>query len=252
LPESLLESELFGHEKGAFTGADKRREGRFMQADKGTIFLDEIGEISVVMQAKLLRVIQEREIQRVGGDKTITVDIRVMAATNQNLSDIVASGKFREDLYYRLNVVNLNVPPLRERIEDIPLLAQHFLNIYAKKNGKKIKGFTPTSMNMLLKHDWPGNVREMENAVERAAILTLDEYISEKVLPMRIIESEEHAETEDRLLSSTDESKSLEGIEREIILSTLEAVGSNKSEAARKLGINRRTLYNKLQKYGLE
>lgn len=252
LPESLLESELFGHEKGAFTGADKRREGRFMHADKGTIFLDEIGETSMVMQVKLLRVIQEREIQRVGGDKTITVDVRVMAATNQNLYDNVASGKFREDLYYRLNVVNLDVPPLRERIEDIPLLAQHFLNIYAKKNSKKIKGFTPTSMNMLLKYDWPGNVREMENAVERAAILTLDEYISEKVLPMRISESVEQTEKVDRFLPSTDESQSLEGIEREIILSTLEAFGGNKSEAARKLGINRRTLYNKLQKYGLD
>ncbi|MCD6586522.1 MAG: sigma-54-dependent Fis family transcriptional regulator, partial [Desulfobacteraceae bacterium] len=228
LPESLLESELFGHEKGAFTGADKRREGRFMQADKGTIFLDEIGEISVVMQVKLLRVIQEREIQRVGGDKTITVDVRVMAATNQNLPDMVAAGKFREDLYYRLNVVHMNVPPLRERIEDIPLLAQHFLNIYAKKNGKQIKGFTPAAMNMLLKYDWPGNVREVENAVERAAILTLDEYISEKLLPMSISESDEHAEMVDKFLPSNDESKSLEGIERETILSTLETVGGNK------------------------
>ncbi len=223
-----------------------------MQADKGTIFLDEIGEMSIVMQAKLLRVIQERELQRVGGDRTITVDVRVMAATNQNLSENVATGKFREDLYYRLNVVNLNVPPLRERIEDIPLLAQHFLNIYAKKNSKKIKGFTPTVMDMLLKHDWPGNVREMENAVERAAILTLDEYISEKVLPISISKSDTQMTRVARGLLSTDEAQSLEGIEREMILSTIEAVGGNKSEAARKLGINRRTLYNKLQKYGIE
>jgi len=252
IPESLLESELFGHEKGAFTGADKRREGRFMQADKGTIFLDEVGEMPMAMQAKLLRVVQEREIQRVGGDKTITVNVRVIAATNQNLSDLVSSGKFREDLYYRLNVVSMNIPPLRERIEDIPLLAHHFLNIYSDKNKKTIKGFTPIVMDMLLKYNWPGNVREMENAIERAVILSLDEYINEKVLPMTIAEFNGKEERENRFLLSSDESQPLEEIEKEMILSTLKAVEGNKSETARKLGINRRTLYNKLQKYGLD
>jgi two-component system response regulator HydG len=252
IPESLLESELFGHEKGAFTGADKRREGRFMQADKGTIFLDEVGEMPMLMQAKLLRVIQEREIQRVGGEKTITVDVRVIAATNQNLSDLVAAGKFREDLYYRLNVVSMNAPPLRDRIEDVPLLAHHFLNIYSGKNNKTIKGFTPIAMDMLLKYDWPGNVREMENAVERAVILSLDEYINEKVLPMTITEPNEKMVKENKFLLSPDQAQPLEEIEKEMILSTLKAVKNNKSEAARKLGINRRTLYNKLQKYGLD
>jgi two-component system response regulator HydG len=247
-----LESELFGHEKGAFTGADKRREGRFMQADKGTIFLDEVGEMPMLMQAKLLRVIQEREIQRVGGEKTITVDVRVIAATNQNLSDLVAAGKFREDLYYRLNVVSMNAPPLRDRIEDVPLLAHHFLNIYSGKNNKTIKGFTPIAMDMLLKYDWPGNVREMENAVERAVILSLDEYINEKVLPMTITEPNEKMVKENKFLLSPDQAQPLEEIEKEMILSTLKAVKNNKSEAARKLGINRRTLYNKLQKYGLD
>jgi two-component system response regulator HydG len=252
IPESLLESELFGHEKGSFTGADKRREGRFMQADKGTIFLDEVGEMPMVMQAKLLRVVQEREIQRVGGEKTITVDVRVIAATNQDLSDLSAAGKFREDLYYRLNVVSMNIPPLRERVEDVPLLAHHFLNVYSDKNNKTIKGFTPIAMDMLLKYDWPGNVRELENAVERAVILSLDEYINEKVLPMTITEHSEKSEKKDRLLLPSDEAQPLEEVEREMILSTLKAVEGNKSEAARKLGINRRTLYNKLQKYGLD
>jgi two-component system response regulator HydG len=223
-----------------------------MQADKGTIFLDEVGEMPMVMQAKLLRVVQEREIQRVGGEKTITVDVRVIAATNQDLSDLSAAGKFREDLYYRLNVVSMNIPPLRERVEDVPLLAHHFLNVYSDKNNKTIKGFTPIAMDMLLKYDWPGNVRELENAVERAVILSLDEYINEKVLPMTITEHSEKSEKKDRLLLPSDEAQPLEEVEREMILSTLKAVEGNKSEAARKLGINRRTLYNKLQKYGLD
>ena len=250
LTETLLESELFGHEKGAFTGADRRREGRFMQANKGTIFLDEIGEMSSVMQAKLLRVIQDREIQRVGSDFTLKVDVRILAATNRDLQKDVSAGKFREDLFYRLNVVTLRVPPLRERVEDIPLLAQHFLETYARKNKKRIKGFTPLAMDMFLKYDWPGNVRELENAVERAVILGLGDYITEKELPLRIAKAYPHGEEIDIPPTVSKEPRSLEEAEREAVLTALNASGGNKSETARLLGITRKTLHKKLQKYG--
>jgi two-component system response regulator HydG len=180
---------IFGHEKGAFTGADRRREGRFMQANKGTIFLDKIGEMSPMMQAKLLRVIESREIQRVGSDETVKADVRIVAATNRDLQEEVSAGKFREDLFYRLNVVTVKVPPLRERQDDIPILAQHFLQKYAEKNRKKVKGLTPLAMDMLLKYNWPGNVREPENAIERAVILLAGEHISEKELPLSIIQA---------------------------------------------------------------
>jgi two-component system response regulator HydG len=249
LTESLLESELFGHEKGAFTGASKRREGRFMTAHQGTIFLDEIGEMSASMQARLLRVIQERENQRVGGDETITVDVRILAATNRDLEQEVASGKFREDLYYRLNVVTLRVPALRERLEDIPLLARHFLDRFAENNRKQVKGFTPLAMDMLLKYGWPGNVRELENAVERAVILLPGEYVTEKELPLNLTQSYPHAEDIDQPQRITPRARSLEEIEREAILATLDETGGNKSEAARRLGITRKTLHKKLEQY---
>jgi len=251
LTETLLESELFGHEKGAFTGADRRREGRFMQANKGTIFLDEIGEMSSVMQAKLLRVIQDREIQRVGSDFTLKVDVRILAATNRDLQEDVSVGKFREDLYYRLNVVTLRIPPLKERVEDIPLLAQHFLERYARKNKKRIKGFTPLAMDMFLKYDWPGNVRELENAVERAVILGPGDYITEKELPLSITKAYPHAEEIDRPPTVSKEPQSLEEAEKDAVLAALEASGGNKSETARVLGITRKTLHKKLQKYGV-
>ena len=251
ITETLLESELFGHEKGAFTGADKRREGRFMQANNGTIFLDEIGEMSPMMQAKLLRVIQDREIQRVGSDKTIKVDVRIVAATNRDLQDDVSSGRFREDLYYRLNVVTLKIPPLRERVDDIPILAQHFLNKYSEKNRKQVKGFTPLSMDMFLKYKWPGNVRELENAVERAVILLPGDYISEKELPLSITDVYSEENLVVAFQSNTVSTQSLEEIEKKAILAALEASGGNKSETARKLGINRRTLYKKLEKFGV-
>ena len=183
ITDTLLESELFGHEKGAFTGADKRREGRFMQANGGSIFLDEIGEIPLPMQAKLLRAIQEREIQRVGSDQVLKVDVRIVAATNRDLLSEVEKGTFREDLYYRLNVVNLRTPSLKKRMEDIPLLAGFFLTRFAELNRKPIKGFTPLAMDMLVKYQWPGNVRELENAVERAVILAAGEFVAEKDLP---------------------------------------------------------------------
>ena len=254
ITETLLESELFGHEKGAFTGADKRREGRFMQADRGTLFLDEVAETSPTMQAKLLRVLQQKEIQRVGGDDVIQVDVRIVAATNRDLDAEVAQGRFREDLFYRLNVMPLSVPPLRKRCDDIPLLADHFLKRYAEKNRKSVKGFTPMAMDMLLKHDWPGNVRELENAVERAVILLTGEHITEKLLPLNIVKN-----YPDRNLSMaavvgsspSEETRSLEEVEKEAILTTLKATKGNKSESARRLGITRKTLHNKLKRYGI-
>jgi two-component system response regulator HydG len=251
LTETLLESELFGHEKGAFTGADKRREGRFMQANKGTIFLDEIGEMSPMMQAKLLRVIQEREIQRVGSDDALKVDVRILAATNRKLENDVADGKFREDLYYRLNVVTVDVPPLRDRQDDIPLLAQHFLEKYSKKNRKQVKGFSPTAMDILLKYDWPGNVRELENAVERSVILLNGDYISEKELPLNITQTYSEESNWVATQPSNTEPRPLEEVEKEAILAALEASGGNKSETARTLGINRKTLHKKLKNYGV-
>jgi len=252
LTETLLESELFGHEKGAFTGADRRREGRFKQADKGTIFLDEVGETSAAMQAKLLRVIQEREIQRIGGEETLSVDVRILAATNLNLEEEVKEGKFREDLFYRLNVVTLRLPPLRERPDDIPLLAHHFMEKYAKKNNKQLKGFSPLAMDMLLKYAWPGNVRELENVIERAVILLPDEHVTEKELPTTVTES--YAKESDWALPPPPvaANRPLNEIEKEAILATLEDSGGNKSETARRLGINRKTLHKKLKEYGAD
>lgn len=252
LTETLLESELFGHEKGAFTGADKRREGRFMQADKGTLFLDEVGETSAAMQAKLLRVLQEKEIQRVGSEEVLKVDVRIVAATNRDLRQEVAQGRFREDLFYRLNVMPLNVPPLRERKDDVPLLAHHFMEFYAAKNRKSAKGFSPLAMDMLLKYDWPGNVRELENTMERAVILLTGEHITEKQLPMPIVEQHTATDTQAvQSLPATDGTRSLEDLEKEAILATLEVTGGNKSETARRLGITRKTLHNKLKGYGI-
>jgi two-component system, NtrC family, response regulator HydG len=252
ITETLLESELFGHEKGAFTGADKRREGRFMQAHKGTIFLDEIGETSATMQAKLLRVLQEKEIQRVGGEEMLKVDVRIIAATNRDLEKDVGDGKFREDLFYRLNVMPLNVPPLKSRREDIPLLAQHFLNKFAQKNRKTIKGIVPRAMDMLVNYNWPGNVRELENAIERAVILATGEHITEAQLPLNILERFDAAPVTptggSQLLDGT---HSLEDIEKEAILAALSASGGNKAEAARRLGVTRKTLHNKLKNYSL-
>jgi len=250
ITETLLESELFGHEKGAFTGADRRKEGRFRLAHGGTIFLDEISEMSMAMQAKLLRVIQEKEIQRVGGEETLNVDIRVIAATNRDLKEEIEAGRFREDLYYRLNVVTLPVPPLKERREDVPLLAQDFLERFAEKNRKRIKGFTPQAMDRMVRYGWPGNVRELMNAVERGVILCQGEYVSELDFPISVGEglppTRETPEIEDMPAEL-----SLAEVERTTILKTLESSGGNKSEAARRLGITRRTLHRKLKKYGM-
>ncbi|SHK80903.1 two-component system, NtrC family, response regulator HydG [Desulfatibacillum alkenivorans DSM 16219] len=250
LTETLLESELFGHEKGAFTGADKKRDGRFVQADKGTLFLDEIGEMPLTMQAKLLRAIQEKEVQRVGSDATVKVDVRIIAATNRDLEQEVADGKFREDLFYRLNVVTLRIPPLREREGDVHLLAQYFLDKFAERNRKHVKGITPQAMDMLLKHPWPGNVRELENAMERAVILLTGEFITEKELPLGICGPVCDDEPMEPVVEQEPILQSLEEVEKKAILTTLRAVDGNKSEAARRLGITRKTLHSKLAKYG--
>jgi two-component system response regulator HydG len=253
ITETLLESELFGHEKGAFTGADRRKEGRFSQAHGGTLLLDEVSEMSLMMQVKLLRALQEREFNRVGGETSIQVDVRVIAATNRNLLDRINEGAFREDLYYRLNVVELEVPPLSERKEDIPLLTRHFLEMFAAKNRKEIKGFTPKAMDNLIHYDWPGNVRELMNAVERAVVLARSNYLDETDFPfmkdMAVEENQSDPAGPDALILQGE--TPLEEIEKTAILTTLEAAGGNKSEAARRLGITRKTLHKKLKAYGV-
>ncbi len=249
LTETLLESELFGHEKGAFTGAHRRREGRFLLADGGSLFLDEVSEMSQAMQVKLLRVLQEREITRVGGEEVIKVDVRVITATNKDLIQEIEENRFREDLYYRVNVVALNVPRLREREEDIPLLTQHFLGMFAEKNQKKIKGLTPQAMDRLLKYEWPGNVRELMNAIERAVVLSRSEYLDQEDLPM-VVKDEDSEGLGLSTESNVPGDLPLDEVEKATILKTLEACGGNKSEAARRLGITRKTLHKKLKKYG--
>jgi two-component system response regulator HydG len=246
IAETLLESELFGHERGAFTGADRRKEGKFRQADGGSIFLDEVSETSLGMQVKLLRVLQEREITRVGGDEVLKADVRVIAAANRDLLQAIATGRFREDLYYRLNVVTLHVPPLRSRREDIPLLAQHFLTHFSEKNHKTIKGFTPQAMDRLLRYAWPGNVRELMNAVERGVVLARSEYLDEAELPL-ISTGEGITEPS----PAPNGEALLEEVEKAAILKSLAAADGNKSEAARRLGITRRTLHQKLKKWRL-
>jgi two-component system response regulator HydG len=252
ITETLLESELFGHEKGAFTGADRRKDGRFSQAHGGTLFLDEVGEMSLMMQVKLLRALQEREFNRVGGEDTIQVDVRVIAATNKDLLKQVHDGAFREDLYYRLNVVEIKVPPLPDRKEDIPLLAQHFLETFAAKNRKEIKGFTPAAMDNLVRYDWPGNVRELMNAIERAVVLARTEYLDIGDFPfMQNAISQDDRDSADSVALSMKGDLPLGEVEKAAILKTLEAAGGNKSEAARRLGITRKTLHKKLKAYGV-
>jgi len=242
LPESLLESELFGHEKGAFTGAYTQKKGKFEMANRGTLFLDEIGEMSANIQVHLLRVLEEKEFTRVGGNELIKVDVRVISATNKDIKKAVADGEFREDLYYRLNVVSVELPPLKERKEDIPLLAQHFLRKFAAENQKDISGFSPEATNFLLQYEWPGNVRELENAIERAVILAKSSSIEVADLPQ-----------ENRLLShSAPLGESLRQVEKNHILNIISETGGNHSEAARTLGISRATLYNKIRSYRLD
>jgi len=250
ITETLLESELFGHEKGAFTGAERRREGRFHQADGGSLFLDEVSEMPLSMQVKLLRVLQEREFTRVGGDAPLRVDVRLIAATNRHLPDLIAAGKFREDLFYRLNVVGLIAPPLRERREDIPLLVQHFLETFAQRNRKPIKGVTPQAMDGLIRRSWPGNVRELMNAVERAVVLARTDYLPMEDFGLAPAEEAPRERSAFPPIGAA-ENLALDEIEKATILRALESAGANKSEAARRLGITRRTLHKKLKAYGV-
>lgn len=252
LPQPLLESELFGHEKGAFTGAVKQKKGMFELADKGTILLDEIGDMSLVTQAKILRVLQEHKFQRVGGEKTIEVDVRIIASTNVNLQDAIKSDKFREDLYYRLNVVRINVPPLKNRREDIALLTNAFIKAYNEKHDKKIKGVSPGAMRLLMTYDWPGNVRELRNICEQAVVLTDDNIIMQNDLPGEIRESAFTVEASNNQ-SLKDITKNLTSeIERKIIEETLTENDGNRNNTAAQLGITVRTLYNKIKEYNIK
>ena len=249
LHENLLESELFGHEKGAFTGATARRIGRFEEADGGTLFLDEIGELSQAVQVKLLRFLQEHEFQRLGGNQTLRTDVRVISATNRELEQRVKEGAFRDDLFYRLNVVLMSLPPLRERKEDIPILIDHFLKKYAEENGKEIAGLSSEAQDVLLKYDYPGNVRELENIIERAVVIAREAVISVEDLPFRESMEETAAgrKAEEGLLRG-----SIEELEKKLIVEAMEKAGDHQSHAAELLGISERMLRYKLKKYGLK
>ncbi|MBI5579525.1 MAG: sigma-54-dependent Fis family transcriptional regulator [Deltaproteobacteria bacterium] len=248
LPETLLESELFGHEKGAFTGAVNRRKGRFQLAHGSSIFLDEIAEMAPMTQAKILRVLQERSFEVVGGSETLQVDTRVIAATNRNLEEEIRAGRFREDLFYRLNVVKIEVPPLRDRCEDIPLLANFFINQYAEKNRRHIKGLTPRALDLFMRYEWPGNVRELENAIERAVIMARGDMVAPDALPEAI---QALGASSGAALVDLPAGRSLKEVEKEMILRTLAESGGNRTQASKILGISRRTLQLKLKDYGI-
>jgi DNA-binding NtrC family response regulator len=246
LSSSLLESELFGHEKGSFTGAVKEKRGRFELADGGTIFLDEIGEIDAATQVKLLRVLQEKEFERVGGEKPISVDVRIVCATNRDLLKEIEKGNFREDLYYRLNVVHLEVSPLRERKDDIPLLMTSFLTQFSKENNRMIEGFSPQAKRALLSYDWPGNIRELRNCIESAVVLARGSVIEYDDLPPSV------TKTENVQNLSLDVGITLAEAEKQLIISTLAQCGGNKTKAAEVLGIGRKTLHRKVQEYHID
>jgi two-component system NtrC family response regulator len=245
LAESLLEAELFGHEKGAFTGAVTARKGRFELADGGSLFLDEIGDLPPHLQVKLLRVLQEREFERVGSSRPVKVDVRLLAATHRNLEALVREGRFRDDLYYRINVVTIQLPPLRERREDVPLLIDHFLRAFADKNGKSIRGLTREAREALLRYDYPGNVRELENLIERAVVLTRDDVIDLTDLPLTLEAQAAEPESGAGLVAA------VEGLERRMIREALAKADGIQTRAAELLGIGERVLRYKLKKYGL-
>lgn len=268
IPETLLESELFGHERGAFTGAVLTKPGKFELADKGTIFLDEIGDLSAALQAKLLRVLQEREFERVGGTKPIKVDLRIITATNTNLAQNVAEGRFREDLYFRLNVIPIVLPPLRERLEDLPLFVDHFVALYSQKFEKSIAGVTPEVMELFLAYPWSGNVRELENVIQRACILTQEPQITVQSLPAEMREPGANglaaASPSDQRLYAPAEwfedfsiplSQKIESLatkaESELIQRALAHCDNRRQAAADLLGISRKSLHNKMVKYSL-
>jgi two-component system NtrC family response regulator len=246
LPENLLESELFGHEKGAFTGAIATRKGRFELADGGTLFLDEIGDLPLHLQAKLLRVLQEREFERVGSSRPVKVNVRILSATHRDLESLMRLGHFREDLYYRLNVVTIMLPPLRERRQDLPPLMDHFLRVFAEKNHKSIRGFSREARQTLLRYDYPGNVRELENLIERAVVLTRDDWINQGDLPLTLEAPEGPNEAQTQLTAA------VEGLERRMIKEALSRAGGIQTRAAESLGITERALRYKLKKYGLQ
>jgi two-component system response regulator HydG len=249
IPDTLIESELFGHKKGSFTGADRDKEGRFQAAEGGTLFLDEIGDLPLTAQAKLLRVLQDGKVTPVGGTNEIETDVRIIVATNKNLEDEVAKEGFREDLFYRISVFPIRVPPLRERKIDIPPLADMFLKKFADRHGKDIRGFTPRALTGLLSHDWPGNVRELMNAIERAVILSRYEYMDVGDFPgLHIGEAEGLGETAERLETGI----TLREMEKILIEKTLSDTDSNRTHAARILGITRKTLLAKIRDYGIE
>ncbi len=249
IPETLLESELFGHEKGAFTGAVLRRIGRFEQADGGTLFLDEIGELTLPVQVKLLRFLQEREFQRVGGERTLKADVRIISATHQDLESGVKQGLFREDLFYRIHVVTLKIPPLRERREDIPALLELFIEKYSRENQKTIEGVSREARDQLMRYDYPGNVRELENIIERAVVISQDPLISTRDLPFQDCLGMENSGEADR---SGSLQEAMEDLERRMIREALEQAESNQSQAARLLGLSERMLRYKLKKYGFK
>ncbi|PIQ87266.1 MAG: hypothetical protein COV74_01725 [Candidatus Omnitrophica bacterium CG11_big_fil_rev_8_21_14_0_20_45_26] len=247
LTESLLSSELFGHEKGAFTGASERKTGRFERAHGGTLFLDEIGEITETTQIKLLRFLQSGEYERVGSAKTLKADVRLICATNKILKNQVQAGKFREDLFYRINVILLRVPSLRERKEDIEVLAQHFIHILAVKNRRDVKSITPRALKFFQQYDWPGNIRELRNIIERMIVLSKEPKLDVDLIPSDLISVTSSATSK----KNESDSSSLSSMEKNWIERALRAVKGNKSLAAKKLGISRRTLYRKLEEYGL-
>ena len=249
LSENLLESELFGHEKGAFTGASRRRIGRFEEANGGTLFLDEIGELSPAVQVKLLRFLQEREFQRVGGNRNIRSDVRIISATNRNLQGNIKHGTFREDLYYRLNVVRIAVPPVRERKEDLSPLIDHFLGRFAIANGKEIQGISPEARDLLLKYDYPGNVRELENIIERAVVITRGSVVTSRDLPFSGSAIQPNTS---KVKTWRSLQESVEDLERKMIRKALDETANHQTKAADMLGVSERTLRYKLKKYGFK
>ena len=247
LPSTLLESELFGHEKGAFTGAVERRIGRFELADGGTLFLDEVSELEPSIQVKLLRVLEERAFERVGGAKTLQVDVRLVAATNKDLKKLVSEGKFRDDLFYRLSVVTIDLPPLREQRDDIPLLVKAFLDEFGRENSKQVRELTPEALNVLLAYDWPGNVRELRNAIEQMVVLARAERLTVRDMPAVIRGSADLTK-----INVVRAGMTVEEAERQLIVQALTETNSNRTKAAQKIGISRRTLHRKLKEFGLE
>ena len=247
LSENILESELFGHEKGSFTGAHEQKIGRFERADGGTLFLDEVSEISTRIQVKLLRVLQEKEFERVGGTELLNVDVRVISATNANLDTLVKEGKFREDLFYRLNVVNITVPPLRERTEDIPPLIDEFLHLFNVENAKHIKGFYPDALLMLRSYSWPGNIRELRNCIESMVVLSRSTLLDVQDIPYHIRNQQELRPP----IPASSNGSTIKETEKQLIHDALNKTGNNKTSAAKLLGISRRTMHRKLKEYGI-